>query len=48
MSEHALAVLRGWYPHWQAQMRTWNVETFLFYGVFLVAALATINSLRSR
>ena len=45
MYEHYAAVLRGWYPHWQAQMRAWTGNDYALYAVLIVVMLMTVRSL---
>lgn len=39
--ESLLAQLRGWYPHWRAELRVYVADETLQWAVVLIAALIT-------
>jgi len=37
---HLLALLRGWYPHFLAQLRTWGALDWALYGILFFLCLS--------
>jgi len=44
-SEHWMALLRGWYPHWLAQLRLIQTETVWLWAAVLVVRIWSATSI---
>jgi hypothetical protein len=44
--EHIMAILRGWYPHWQMELRMFTTREWLLLGVLALICINTVRSLR--
>jgi hypothetical protein len=45
---HLEAVLRGWYPHFVAQVSGWSAQTIVLWTALLFAFLRTLRTLYSK
>jgi tryptophan-rich sensory protein len=36
--EHILAILRGWYPHWQMELRVFPLQVWALLGLFFAVS----------
>ncbi|MGD0012811.1 MAG: hypothetical protein ABSD56_00070 [Bryobacteraceae bacterium] len=45
---HLMAILRGWYPHWQMQLRSFSVADWTMLALLLVVYLNTAWSLNRK
>ena len=42
--EAVKAFLRGWFPHWQMQLRAFDAESLLAWGLVLLAGIWTVRT----
>ena len=44
--EHLMAILRGWFPHWQMELRTFGVHEWMLLGLLALVCFNTARSVR--
>ena len=46
--EHLMAILRGWYPHWQMELRVFTSHEQILLALLCLVCLNTIWSLNRK